>query len=154
MRGTETNLPVAVRRGLIAGTTYLGAMWLDNRLSSWRFNDLKLVGQMITTRSPLWQIQGVAGHYGFSVLMTLLYMRYARKCLPGPGWLRGVAFLMLENVALYPAGLILDRLHAGIVSGQLPPMLHGKTFLGQVVRHITFGATLGVLCRRDGQKEG
>ena len=143
------NLKSAIPGGLAAGTAYLGAMWLDNKLSSWQFNDLKLVGQMFTTCSPFWQLQGLAGHYGFSVLMALAYARYAQHRLPGPGWLRGVLFLLFENVALYPAGLIVDRMHAGMKAGHLPPLLHPKTFAGQILRHIAFGTALGVICRNE-----
>lgn len=134
--------------GLVAGGAFLGAMWLDNKLSSWQFNDLKLVGQVFTTRSPIWQVQGLAGHFGFSVVMAFLYARYVRARLPGPGWLRGIIFLQIENGVLYPATIVADKVHAGIKSGQLPPMINMKTFKGQVVRHIAFGATLGLLLGR------
>jgi hypothetical protein len=83
------------------------------------------------------------------VVMALTYARYAQQRLPGPGWLRGVLFLLLENVALYPAALIVDRMHAGMKAGQLPPLLHRKTFAGQIVRHIAFGMTLGLMCRNE-----
>lgn len=140
----EAALPVA----LAAGTAYLGTMWADNKLSSWEFDDLKLVGQMFSTKSPLWQMQGLVGHYSFSIAMTAIYIRYAQERLPGPRWLRGVLFLMLENTLLYPAGLLIDRIHAGMKAGQLPPLLHKKSFLGQVVRHIAFGIVLGILVRK------
>ena len=134
-----------------AGTAYLIAMWLDSKLSSHSFNDLKLVGQMFTTRRPHWLLLGLTGHYGFSVLMSLLYTSWTCPKLPGPRWLRGVLFLQIENLLLYPAGLVLDRFHAGIKQGQVPRMLNWKSFKGQVVRHVAFGAVLGLMahCRRD-----
>lgn len=135
----------ALLPGAAAGSAFLVAMWLDNKLSSWSFNDLKLVGQMLTVRSPLWQIQGVGGHFGFSVVMSLLYGRFAQSRLPGPGWLRGILFMMIENAALYPAAVVLDKVHAGMKAGQLPPLLNMKTFLGQLTRHIAFGAVLGLM---------
>jgi hypothetical protein len=141
------DVPPAVRAGLAAGSAYLAATWADSTLSSHPFNDLKLVGQMVTTRSPWWQIEGLVGHYGFSVMMALLYARWARAALPGPAWLRGITFLMLENAALYPVGLLIDRYHAGVQAGELPPMMTWKTFWGQVVRHIAFGAVLGLVYR-------
>ncbi|HST06494.1 MAG TPA: hypothetical protein VLQ48_17410 [Chloroflexia bacterium] len=134
--------------GLVAGSAFLGAMWLDNKLSSWQFNDLKLVGQAFTTRSPIWQAQGLAGHFGFSVVMAYLYARVVYPRLPGPGWLRGIMFLQIENAILYPATIVADKVHAGIRSGQVPPMTNMNIFKGQVVRHIAFGATLGLLLNR------
>ncbi len=138
-----------VKGGIAAGSAFLAAMWLDNKLSSWRFNDIKLVGQMFTTRTPLWQIQGVAGHYAFSTMMAFVYVRYARQRLPGPSWLRGILFLMAENTVLYPAGLIVDRIHAGMKSGQLALLLDRKTFFGQITRHVAFGIALGLVCGRE-----
>jgi hypothetical protein len=130
-----------------AGTAYLAAMWLDNRLSSQEFNDLKLVGQFFTTKWPWWIAQGLAGHYTFSMLMALVYARFFYSRLPLHPVLKGVIFLNLENALLYPLGPFIDRFHAGIKSGQLPPMATIKSFLGQVVRHIAFGFVLGLLYR-------
>jgi hypothetical protein len=147
VKAESVDVPRAVGAGLAAGSAYLAAAWADSRLSSHPFNDLKLVGQMVTTRSPWWQMQGLAGHYGFSVVMALLYARYARAALPGPGWLKGIIFLNIENLALYPAGLLIDRYHMGVRAGELPRMMTWKTFAGQVVRHVAFGLTLGLLYR-------
>lgn len=140
----ETSIPA----GLAAGTAYLGAMWLDNKLSSWEFDDLKLVGQLFTTKSPIWQLQALTGHYGFSITMATLYVRYARQRLPGPNWLRGILFMMIENTLLYPAAKVIDSFHAGMKAGQLPPLLNKKSFLGQITRHIAFGAVLGILAKK------
>ncbi|MEO8286835.1 MAG: hypothetical protein ABI670_10415 [Chloroflexota bacterium] len=145
MQESDIDAPRAIAAGLAAGTAYLGAMWLDNRLSSYEFDDLKLVGQAFTTKSPWWLIQGLTGHYGFSMVMALVYARFAYRLLPGPGALKGIAFLNIENLVLYPGGLVVDRIHAGMRQGELPPMMSKKAFLGQVVRHIAFGATLGLL---------
>jgi hypothetical protein len=128
-----------------AGTAYLGAMWLDSELSSHPFNDLKLVGQPFTTRSPQWIIQGLVAHYGMSAIMALAYASWAGRWLPGPGWFKGLLFLQLENTILYPGAAIIDPFHAGVRSGQLPSLLNWKTFKGQVVRHLAFGLALGLL---------
>jgi hypothetical protein len=142
---TEVDVPRAVAVGLAAGTSYLGAMWLDNRLSSHEFNDLKLVGQIFTTRRPWWIVQGLVGHYFVSLLVAFFYARFVYPRVPGPGVLKGIILLNAENLVFYPGSILVDRLHAGIRSGQLPPLLTVKTFLGQVVRHIAFGAVLGLL---------
>jgi hypothetical protein len=133
--------------GVAAGTAYLAVMWVDNRLSSHPFNDLKLVGQVFTTRRPWWVVQGVVGHYTFSVAMAVTYARIVYPQLPGPRVIKGIAFLNIENALLYPIAFIADRTHAGVRGGEIPPLLSRKTFLGQVVRHTAFGAVLGILCK-------
>ena len=146
---TDVDVPRALFAGVAAGTAYLVAMWADNILSRHKFNDIKLVGQIFTTKSPFWQIQGVAGHYGFSGVMALLYASQAYHRLPGPGWLRGLIFLQIENSLLYPLAIPMDPRHAGVKSGQLPPVWKWKSFWGQVVRHLAFGVTLGALYRKE-----
>jgi len=149
MKETDVNIGRALIAGVAAGSSYLASAWLDSKLSSHPFNDLKLVGQMFTTKSPLWQLQGVAGHYGFSAALSLTYAAWFHKRLPGPDWLRGLTFLQLENASLYALALAVDfdRFHAGIKRGQLPPLGNMKTFKGQVVRHIAFGLVLGTIYR-------
>lgn len=141
----EVDTPRAIAVSIAAGTSYLAAMWLDNTLSSHKFNDIKLVGQIFTTKWPWWLVQGLAGHYSFSMIVALFYAKFVYPRVPGPDVLRGILFLNAENLAFYPGGLLVDRLHAGIRSGQLPPLLNEKTFMGQVVRHIAYGAVLGLL---------
>jgi hypothetical protein len=145
MDKSEVNVGSAVAAGMAAGTAYLATMWADNKLSSHHFNDLKLVGQIFTTKSPLWVIQGVVTHYGFSAVVALAYAAWGYRRLPGPPWLKGLLFLQIENTTLYPLAAIMDRFHAGVRSGQLPPVLKWKSYWGQVLRHVAFGVVLGAL---------
>jgi hypothetical protein len=149
MKQSTANTKRALLAGIAAGNSYLASAWVDSKLSSHPFNDVKLVGQMFTTRSPMWQVQGLAGHYGFSLFLALTYARWFYKRLPGPRWLRGLTFLQLENTLLYALALAVgfDKLHAGIRRRELPPLGNLKTFNGQVVRHMAFGLALGVLYR-------
>lgn len=150
------NEPVDAKRAVFAGgaaaTAFLATTYLDSKLSSHPYNDLKLVGQMFTTKSPLWQIQGLAGHYGFATVMALLYARYAYRLLPGPGWLRGLLFMQIENNALYVLAPLLDKIHAGEKAGQLPPLANLKTYLGQTLRHVSFGLILGAIYVKRGSE--
>ena len=147
MRDETVYLERAVVSGLAAGTAFLATTYLDSKLSSYPYNDIKLVGQVFTTKSPFWQIQGLVGHYGFSVVMALLYARYAYRLLPGPGWLKGLLFLMIENNGLYPLAPLLDRIHAGQRQGELPRLMTLKSYVGQTWRHVAFGLVLGALYR-------
>ena len=81
--------------------------------------------------------------------MALVYAKFAYSHLPGPDVLKAVVFMNIENASLYSAAFLLDRLHAGIRNGEIPPLLNKKTFYGQVVRHIAFGLALGLLYKRD-----
>lgn len=143
MKRAELDAPRALLASIVAGSAYLGAMWVDNRLSSHPFNDLKLTGQVWTTQSPTWEIVGVANHFCFSIAMSMLYAAWGYSHLPGPRWLRGVLFLQLENILLYPLAGLLEQAHAGVKSGQVPTLFSRKSFAGQVVRHLAYGLALG-----------
>ena len=147
MSDSKVDAGRAVIGGLAAGTAYLAAMWADNRLSSQRFNDLKLVGQVFTTRAPAWVIQGLLVHYGFSVVIALLYSSWGARRMPGPPWLKGVVFMQLENAILYPGAALVMPIHAGVKSGQVPSLFERKVIQGQVLRHVAFGLVLGVVGR-------
>jgi hypothetical protein len=142
---------IDARRAVLASwagaTAFLATTFIESKLSSHPYNDIKLVGQMLTTRSPLWQIQGVVGHYGFATVMGLLYARYERM-LHGPGWLRGLLFMQIENTVLYPLGIIVDRFHRGEREGQLPPIMSRKSYQGQVLRHVAMGVVMGAMLKR------
>lgn len=154
------NEPVDVEKAIFAGgaaaTAFLATTYLDSKLSSHPYNDLKLVGQMFTTRSPFWQIQGLAGHYSFAVVMSLVYARYARRLLPGPGWLRGLLFMQIENNSLYLLAPLLDRVHTGQKRDQIQPLMNLKTYMGQTLRHVVFGLVLGAIYvkRNESEAEG
>ena len=85
---------------------------------------------MFTTRSPSWQIQGLVGHYGFSVVMTLFYAAWGRKHMPGPWWLKGILFMQMENSVLYPGAKFVERFHAGVKSGQVPSNVRAEGVVG------------------------
>jgi hypothetical protein len=144
---SEIDVTRALLASILAGNAYLGAMWLDNELSSHPFNDLKLTGQILTTKSPAWEIMGVANHFSFAVVVSMIYARWAYSRLPGPGWLKGLLFLQLENALLYPGAALLEPRHAGMKSGQVPTLFSWKSWWGQVLRHVAFGIVLGLVYR-------
>ncbi|MBF6613421.1 MAG: hypothetical protein IVW55_09875 [Chloroflexi bacterium] len=153
MKQSEVDMERALFAGAVAATAFLATTWVDSQVSSHPYNDLKLVGQFFTTRSPAWIIQGVAGHYTFALLVSLLYARWGYNLLPGPGWLKGLIFLQIENSLIYPGAVIFDKVHAGVRSGQLPPLLSRKSFWGQLLRHVAFGLALGALYKPERDRE-
>jgi hypothetical protein len=146
-RSSSVDVDRALLASIAAGSAYLASTWVDSKLSSHPFNDLKLVGQILTIRSPNWVFMGLAAHYSMSALMSVVYSTLAYRKLPGPGWLKGILFLQIENTLLYPAAALLEPIHAGMKSGEVPTLFSWKTFRGQVVRHVVFGVTLGAIYR-------
>lgn len=64
----------------------------------------------------------------------------------GQGLLRGVLAAQAENLALWPAMAVVDRVHPDRRNGSWPPLLrNGRVFAYEVAAHALFGAVLGLL---------
>jgi hypothetical protein len=72
----------------------------------------------------------------------------------GRGILRGVLAAQGENVALWPAMAIVDRVHPKRRAGAWPPLVSsGRVFAYEVTVHALFGAVLGLLLYEEPSSE-
>jgi hypothetical protein len=70
------------------------------------------------------------------------------------GILRGVLAAQGENVALWPAMAIVDRVHPKRRAGAWPPLVSsGRVFAYEVTVHALFGAVLGLLLYEEPSSE-
>lgn len=130
---------------LAAALAYLAVNALDMRLLRYPQNDLVLQGRMLPIfPKHLWPLTGLIMHTGFGATLTALYALLGRDRLPGPPWLRGVAWLLTENTLLWPLVLLLDRHHPAVRDGQMPPLSTMRCFIQANLRHIAFGAVMAL----------
>ena len=134
--------------GIVAALVYLAEQELDRRLLNPRSNDLDLLGGMLTDDDRLWRPLGMVMHLAAGASFGVLFDRVLGAHVPGPYWLRGVALAQLENAVLWPVVPVLDRVHPAVGQGTLAPMNRPPYFLQAVLRHLAFGATLGLLLDR------
>lgn len=132
----------AVIAGSLASAAYLAEMALDLRLLRCPTNDLLLLAGPFTRNPRVWPTLGTALHFFNGVALAQVYGTVGRR-LPGPPWLRGVAFTLIENTLLWGLVPLFDRYHPAIRAGALPKMNRPLPFAQQVLRHITYGAVLG-----------
>jgi len=135
----------AIRAGGNAALVYLGVMYVDMAVTRSPSNDLLLLGRMVTVDRRRARMIGFLAHMGFGITLSLAYAGYARRRLPGPAWARGVAMLMGENTLLWPLVWVVDRRHPAMRSGELPKLNRPIPMAQQIVRHVAFGVTLGLL---------
>jgi hypothetical protein len=135
----------AAAAGAFAAFGYLGVMYLDMAVTGSRSDDLLMLGRVLSADPRTARLLGLVAHTGFGTSLGLLYGAAVRRRLPGPGWARGVAMLMAENTLLWPLAMLADRLHPSMRSGELPRLNTPVPFAQQIVRHIGFGAALGLL---------
>lgn len=132
--------------GLVGGAAFAATMAIDQRVSGCRADDYRLLADF----GPLarwWPVAGRVIHATNSAAVGAAYS-IAVDRLYGPGWLRGVTFAMIENTVLWPAMIVFDRVHPAITSGRLPRYNQPVPALLEVIRHVAFGAALGVMYDR------
>ena len=128
--------------GTVAGIAFLVAMALDIALTRQRTNDLRLLSGMIPGGSRLWPVLGTSMHTVNGAALGVAYAHVEHR-FPGPGWLKGTVFGLVENMILWPIILVLDRVHPDIRRGTLPRFNRPVPFLQEVFRHVVYGAVLG-----------
>lgn len=141
----------AARAGAVGAAAYLAEMAVDLALLDCPTNDLKLLGRPFSANPRVWPLVGAALHVGNGIALAQIYGAVGRR-LPGPPWLRGTLFTLIENAIFWGLVPLLDRYHPAIMAGELPKMNRPIPFLQQVLRHIAYGAALGVVYG-DGRKK-
>ena len=131
--------------GGIAGTAYLAEMALDMKVAANRYDDLVLWGGFVTPHRLRQRLVGAGIHYLLSAALAGVYGTIAPLLPSWPGWVRGVAFVQIENALLYPGVPVLNAVHPEVRSGRLPSLLTWRYFWVEIARHVAFGATLGAL---------
>ena len=157
MRGalgvSATNLGRAAAAGLAGSVAYALAMWLDLRVVRYRFDDFTLLGRPFSVDERRWRRIGAALHLVNGSLLALPYAALGRT-LPGPGWARGLLYGQLENLALWPLMLVVDRYHPARREGALDRAWSGRAFLVAAWRHVAYGLALGLLYRPKPETSG
>jgi hypothetical protein len=148
--GEGGELAAGAAAGLVAGLAYLAAQALDLRLLRTRADDLAIHGRLLSAEPRRWRAIGAVMHLGFGAVVGAIYAGRPRRRLTQrlPPWAAGVVFLQVENATLYPALLLLQRLHPAWRTGLLESYVRPRTAAQQVWRHLVFGAVLGALLGR------
>lgn len=128
--------------GMLAAAAYLVGMALDIALTKQRTNDLRLLAGLVPGGRRGWPVVGTSMHLINGTALGAVYAR-VHHGLPGPAWMRGVIFGLVENFLLWPVMVVLDRVHPGIRSGELDRYNRPGPFLAEIFRHVVYGAALG-----------
>jgi hypothetical protein len=147
IRKKHVDYGAATLAGLAAGAVYVATMEVDNRVTGMEIDDLELLGRPFVDGPEGAKLAGAPIHFGNSVAFAIAYAAIAHDRLPGPPWMRGVLFALVENTLLYPIAA-LEQHHPGIRKGEIDRYWSLKAYLQSIPRHITYGAVLGSLYDR------
>ncbi|HWE61726.1 MAG TPA: DUF6789 family protein [Chloroflexota bacterium] len=135
----------AVMAGATAAVAYVGIMYADMAITGSPTNELLMLGRPLTADRTKALLVGLAAHMGVGTAMGVIYGAVGRRRLPGPDWARGVLMMLMENTILWPAALVIDRVHPSMRSGELPRLNTPVSVAQQIARHSGFGAVMGAL---------
>ena len=135
-RGTRTRSALA---GACAAVVWAAAEPIDRRLLRNDYSDVALLGKAVT-RSRAWPVVGLAMHAGNGAVFGLAYRELRRR-----RDVSAVKLALAEHLALFPLGLVIDRVHPARGQEGVQRVFGARAFAQATWRHILFGAVLGRL---------
>jgi hypothetical protein len=131
------------RAGLLAAAAWAASEPLLGRILGTPFSDVRLLGRLVT-RGRGWPAAGLGLHLANGAFFGAAFERL--RCR---GIKAGVAAAEVENLVLWPALAVIDRLHPDRRSGAWPPLATSpRVLVYEVTTHAVFGVVLGALVRK------
>lgn len=131
--------------GAVAAAVWAAQQPADKHVFGSGYDDVELLGKL-ALQGEAWPLAGIVLHLGAGMTLGALYAQL-RPFLPGPPVARAVTVALVEHVALWPLGRLVDRYHPA--RKELAPLTgNGRAFAQASWRHLVFGLVLGELERR------
>ena len=138
----------AALAGVVATATYSVVMEGDMSLTRNRFSDVRFIQGLLEGKSAKkFSLLAWILHFLNGVVLAELYAAVFKRFLPGPNWLKGAIFGDTFVVFVWWLAPLADKYHPLIKSGELPKLATWSAFFQNIVRHLVFGLTLGLVYR-------
>ena len=135
----------AAAAGATAALVWAAAEPWDRLVFRCDYSDTALLGKAVSRRH--WRTVGLAMHAANGAVFGLAFELVRRRTGARPVPL-GVGMALVENTALWPLCVLVDRYHPARGEPGLPPLArNGRAFAQATWRHALFGAVLGSLAR-------
>ena len=135
----------AAAAGATAALVWAAAEPLDRLVFRCDYSDTALLGKAVSRRH--WRTVGLAMHAANGAVFGLAFELVRRRTGARPVPL-GVGMALVENTALWPLCVLVDRYHPARGEPGLPPLArNGRAFAQGTWRHALFGAVLGSFAR-------
>jgi hypothetical protein len=133
----------AAGAGAVAAIVWGSLEPLDRRLFRHDYSDIAVLGKAFT-RGPGWRPLGYAVHALNGAVFGLAYHELARRLPRDPRRL-ALELALLEHLALFPTGYLVDRHHPARGEPGVARIFSIPAFGQATVRHALFGKLLGTL---------
>jgi hypothetical protein len=135
----------AAAAGATAALVWTAAEPLDRLVFRCDYSDTALLGKAVSRR--YWRTVGLAMHAANGAVFGLAFELVRRRTGARPVPL-AVSMALVENTALWPLCVLVDRYHPARGEPGVPPLArNGRAFAQATWRHALFGAVLGSLAR-------
>ncbi|HLI88207.1 MAG TPA: DUF6789 family protein [Ktedonobacteraceae bacterium] len=137
----------AVLAGLLATIAYSVAMEEDYKVVGNRFNDVEFIQGLLgkAGRSDAGLALAWLIHLLNGIALAQIYGAVAKRFLPGPNWLKGAIFSEAFVCSVWSLAPVADKYHPLIKEGAMPKLATWPSFWQNLLRHLIFGLTLGLL---------
>ena len=140
IQAAERDLRAALA-GLTAAAAWAAAEPVLGRLFRTPYSDVRLLGMPLSRRR--WRVVGTTLHLANGAAAGVAFRRLGLR-----GWRAGLTTAQIENAALWPGMLLVDRYHPDRRERRWPPLAaNPRVFAQEVAAHALFGAVLGALLR-------
>jgi hypothetical protein len=107
------------------------------------YSDVRLLGALLTGDGGAWRPVGLGAHLANGAVFGAVF-----AAVGGRGWRQGLAAAQVENLALWPAMALVDRIHPDRRRGAWPRLVtNGRVFAYEAGVHALFGLVLGAFPR-------
>jgi hypothetical protein len=128
--------------GVVAAAAWAAAEPLLGRAIRTPYSDVRLLGRA-ATRGRWWPVAGLGIHLVNGAVFGAVFERAGMR-----GVRAGVLAAEAENLVLWPAMAVVDRVHPDRRNGHWPPLLGNRRAAAyELAAHGVFGAVLGALVR-------
>ncbi len=141
----------AALAGTLATVTYSIAMEGDKFLIGNRFSDVRFIEGIVAGRKRekrFWLLAWLI-HFLNGVALAEIYAAVFKRFIPGPNWLKGVLFGEIFVISIWGLTPLADKYHPLIKDGEMPKLANWKAFYQNLIRHLVFGLTLGLMYRGE-----
>jgi hypothetical protein len=133
---------LGAKEGAVAALAWAVAEPALGRVFGTSYSDVRLLGRF-ATRGRAWPFAGIALHVANGALFGSAFRTLGLR-----GVKQGIVAAEAENLALWPALLVADRVHPDRRDGTWPPLARSPRVAAyEVTAHALFGAVLGALTR-------
>ncbi|GER87201.1 hypothetical protein KDW_13630 [Dictyobacter vulcani] len=137
--------------GTVATAAYSIAMEGDKFLIGNRFSDVRFIQGLLEGEKQTRAISLLSWfiHFLNGAILAEIYAAVLKRFLPGPDWLKGAIFGEIFIVSAWWLTPLADKHHPLIKNKELPELANWTSFWQNIVRHLVFGLTLGLLYKEN-----